>query len=213
MPLDNAAVTGELKRADTLEQLYPLLNKLNLMAGWNKPEPSLWAEPKKNFVPAHWRYEDAKIALDAAVTAIGRKATGVQGDAANLADLDRLYDTVKREKGRIDVLGRNVAHRSPQLSDTITGEPVVDPGPLATGGYKAGARKRLEMMRRVRDGLTDVGGDHVDAALTLGEHVDDLGPATARQCLGDLGECIEQRIFGGSVAHRARSSPARAAPP
>jgi NAD(P)-dependent dehydrogenase (short-subunit alcohol dehydrogenase family) len=28
----------------------------------------------------------------------------VQGDAGNLADLDRLYETVKREKGRIDVL-------------------------------------------------------------------------------------------------------------
>jgi NAD(P)-dependent dehydrogenase (short-subunit alcohol dehydrogenase family) len=42
--------------------------------------------------------------LDAAVKAIGRNVTGVQGDAANLADLDRLYDTVRREKGRVDVL-------------------------------------------------------------------------------------------------------------
>ena len=42
--------------------------------------------------------------LDAAVKAIGRNVTGVQGDAANLADLDRLYETVRREKGRIDVL-------------------------------------------------------------------------------------------------------------
>jgi NAD(P)-dependent dehydrogenase (short-subunit alcohol dehydrogenase family) len=38
------------------------------------------------------------------VKAIGRNVTGVQGDAANLADLDRLYETVKKEKGRIDVL-------------------------------------------------------------------------------------------------------------
>jgi NAD(P)-dependent dehydrogenase (short-subunit alcohol dehydrogenase family) len=30
--------------------------------------------------------------------------TGVQGDASNLDDLDRLFDTVKREKGSIDVL-------------------------------------------------------------------------------------------------------------
>ena len=36
--------------------------------------------------------------------AIGRNVTGVQGDASNLADLDRLYETVKKEKGRIDVL-------------------------------------------------------------------------------------------------------------
>jgi NAD(P)-dependent dehydrogenase (short-subunit alcohol dehydrogenase family) len=28
----------------------------------------------------------------------------VQGDASNLADLDRLYETVKREKGKIDIL-------------------------------------------------------------------------------------------------------------
>jgi NAD(P)-dependent dehydrogenase (short-subunit alcohol dehydrogenase family) len=45
-----------------------------------------------------------KEKLDEAVKAIGRNVTGVQGDAANLADLDRLYETVKKEKGRIDVL-------------------------------------------------------------------------------------------------------------
>ena len=42
--------------------------------------------------------------LDAAVKAIGRNATGVQGDAGQLADLDRLYATVKSAEGRIDVL-------------------------------------------------------------------------------------------------------------
>ncbi|QOY86962.1 SDR family NAD(P)-dependent oxidoreductase [Paludibaculum fermentans] len=42
--------------------------------------------------------------LDEAVKLIGRNVTGVQGDAANLADLDRLYETVQREKGKIDVL-------------------------------------------------------------------------------------------------------------
>ncbi len=42
--------------------------------------------------------------LDKAVREIGRNVTGVQGDAGNLADLDRLYDTVKAEKGHIDIL-------------------------------------------------------------------------------------------------------------
>ena len=42
--------------------------------------------------------------LDEAVKLIGRNVTGVQGDAASLNDLDRLFDTVKREKGKIDVL-------------------------------------------------------------------------------------------------------------
>jgi NAD(P)-dependent dehydrogenase (short-subunit alcohol dehydrogenase family) len=43
-------------------------------------------------------------ALDEAVKLIGRNVTGVQGDSANLDDLDRLFDTVKQEKGAIDVL-------------------------------------------------------------------------------------------------------------
>lgn len=45
-----------------------------------------------------------KDALDEAVELIGRNVTGVQGDSADLDDLDRLFDTVKQEKGSIDVL-------------------------------------------------------------------------------------------------------------
>ncbi|HTW81233.1 MAG TPA: SDR family oxidoreductase [Terracidiphilus sp.] len=43
-------------------------------------------------------------ALDEAVRLIGRNVTGVRGDASNLDDLDRLFDTVRREKGKIDIL-------------------------------------------------------------------------------------------------------------
>ena len=42
--------------------------------------------------------------LDEAVTAIGSNVTGVQGDAGNLADLDRLYETVGALKGHIDIV-------------------------------------------------------------------------------------------------------------
>ena len=45
--------------------------------------------------------------LDAAVSQIGKNVSGVQGDVSNLADLDRLYATVKRQKGRVDVLFAN----------------------------------------------------------------------------------------------------------
>jgi NAD(P)-dependent dehydrogenase (short-subunit alcohol dehydrogenase family) len=46
--------------------------------------------------------------LDAAVKQIGKNnVTGVQGDVSNLEDLDRLYATVKQQKGRIDVLFAN----------------------------------------------------------------------------------------------------------
>src|SRR6476619_6270975 len=43
-------------------------------------------------------------ALDEAVKLSGRNVTGVQADSANLDDLDRLFDAVKREKGAVDVL-------------------------------------------------------------------------------------------------------------
>jgi NAD(P)-dependent dehydrogenase (short-subunit alcohol dehydrogenase family) len=42
--------------------------------------------------------------LDEAIKLIGRNVTAVQGDASNLADLDRFYEVVKKEKGKIDVL-------------------------------------------------------------------------------------------------------------
>jgi NAD(P)-dependent dehydrogenase (short-subunit alcohol dehydrogenase family) len=46
----------------------------------------------------------SKDKLDEAVAAIGSNVTGVQGDAGNLADLDRLAEVVTAEKGRVDVL-------------------------------------------------------------------------------------------------------------
>jgi NAD(P)-dependent dehydrogenase (short-subunit alcohol dehydrogenase family) len=42
--------------------------------------------------------------LDQAVRAIGINATGVQGDVANLPDLDRLYETVEATGRRIDIV-------------------------------------------------------------------------------------------------------------
>ena len=45
--------------------------------------------------------------LDAAVSEIGNNVTGVQGDVSDLADLDRLYNTVKDQKGHIDILFAN----------------------------------------------------------------------------------------------------------
>jgi NAD(P)-dependent dehydrogenase (short-subunit alcohol dehydrogenase family) len=45
--------------------------------------------------------------LDEAVRQVGKRVTGVQGDVSNLADLDRLYEVVKREKGHVDALFAN----------------------------------------------------------------------------------------------------------
>jgi NAD(P)-dependent dehydrogenase (short-subunit alcohol dehydrogenase family) len=45
--------------------------------------------------------------LAAAVKDIGRSVTGVQGDVSNLADLDRLFAQIKREKDRLDIVFAN----------------------------------------------------------------------------------------------------------
>ncbi len=45
--------------------------------------------------------------LDEAVKAIGPNVSGVLGDVAQLADLDRLYETVSNVKARIDIVFAN----------------------------------------------------------------------------------------------------------
>ena len=45
--------------------------------------------------------------LEEAVKSIGSNVFGVQGDVAKLADLDRLYETVAKVKGRIDIVFAN----------------------------------------------------------------------------------------------------------
>lgn len=60
--------------------------------------------------------------LDAAVAEVGNGARGVQGDIANLADLDRLYEIVAAEAGRIDVLFANAGGGSFAALSEITEE-------------------------------------------------------------------------------------------
>ena len=61
-----------------------------------------------------------KDTLDEAVELIGRNVTGVQGDAADLDDLDRLFATVELEKGSIDVLWTSAGMGEPSRLGEIT---------------------------------------------------------------------------------------------
>jgi NAD(P)-dependent dehydrogenase (short-subunit alcohol dehydrogenase family) len=45
--------------------------------------------------------------LARAIKEVGKNVTGVQGDVSKLADLDRLFAQIKREKGRLDVVFAN----------------------------------------------------------------------------------------------------------
>jgi NAD(P)-dependent dehydrogenase (short-subunit alcohol dehydrogenase family) len=48
-----------------------------------------------------------KEQLDAAVREIGAGVVAIQGDVANLADLDRMFATIREHSGRLDILFAN----------------------------------------------------------------------------------------------------------
>jgi NAD(P)-dependent dehydrogenase (short-subunit alcohol dehydrogenase family) len=60
--------------------------------------------------------------LDQAVKAIGSNVAGVQGDVANLADLDRLYKTVEAKGRRIDIVFANAGFAEFASLGSITEE-------------------------------------------------------------------------------------------
>ncbi|HLA73956.1 MAG TPA: SDR family oxidoreductase [Steroidobacteraceae bacterium] len=60
--------------------------------------------------------------LAAAANEIGANVTGVPGDVANLADLDRLFAQIQQEKGRLDVVFANAGGAALTPLGTITEE-------------------------------------------------------------------------------------------
>jgi len=85
--------------------------------------------------------------LDNAVKAIGRNVTGVQGDSGKLVDLDRLYETVEREKGYIDVVFASAGHGGHAPLGEITEEQFDNIFSLNTRGTLFTVQKALPMMR------------------------------------------------------------------
>jgi gentisate 1,2-dioxygenase len=64
-----AAATRSLSDRDIprLDALYEVAGALNFTPGWvPRKKPILWNEPRPEFVPARWTYEEAKGALDVA---------------------------------------------------------------------------------------------------------------------------------------------------
>jgi len=60
--------------------------------------------------------------LDKAVAEIGGNVSAVQGDASNLIDIDRIYQTVREKIGRIDVLVVNAGFYEAGTFGEITEE-------------------------------------------------------------------------------------------
>jgi NAD(P)-dependent dehydrogenase (short-subunit alcohol dehydrogenase family) len=65
-----------------------------------------------------------KAELEKAVGALGARAVAVQGDVTKPADLDRLYDQVKAEVGRVDVVFANAGFAAPAALGALTEEHV-----------------------------------------------------------------------------------------
>jgi Dehydrogenases with different specificities (related to short-chain alcohol dehydrogenases) len=60
--------------------------------------------------------------LDAALKEIGQNVTAVQGDVSRLADLDRLFAHVKKEKGSLDIVFANAGIAKYATLEEITEE-------------------------------------------------------------------------------------------
>ncbi len=70
--------------------------------------------------------------LSVAAKEIGKNVTGVQGDVSNLADLDRLFAQIKREKGRLDVVFANAGVAKYATFGTITEDSSTTPPSTST---------------------------------------------------------------------------------
>ena len=85
--------------------------------------------------------------LDKAVAAIGHNVKGVQGDVSNNEDLDRLYATVKAEKGVVDILFANSGIVEHQTIDVVTTEHFDKTFDINVKGLLFSVQKALPLMK------------------------------------------------------------------
>lgn len=88
-----------------------------------------------------------KAELDAAVAELGRGATGIQADASKLPDLDLLFQKVKTEAGRIDVLFVNAGGGSMLPLGQITEQQYADTFDRNVKGVLFTVQKALPLIR------------------------------------------------------------------
>lgn len=84
--------------------------------------------------------------LDAALGELGASSRAVQGSVTDLADLDRLYDTVKAERGGLDIVLANAGTGSFAALGSITPEHVDETFDLNVKGLVFTVQKALPLM-------------------------------------------------------------------
>jgi NAD(P)-dependent dehydrogenase (short-subunit alcohol dehydrogenase family) len=120
----NALRPGELPSStDKLEEKMPKLDgKIAVITGGNS---GIGLATAKVFVKEGARVYITgrrQAELDAAAALLGPSAKAVQGDVAKPADLDRLYDQIRDEVGRVDVVFANAGGVIPAPLGSLTEE-------------------------------------------------------------------------------------------
>jgi NAD(P)-dependent dehydrogenase (short-subunit alcohol dehydrogenase family) len=85
--------------------------------------------------------------LDKAVTSLGSGVTGVQGDISNLDDLDRLFATVKAEKGHVDIMFANAGIGNMSALGAISEDQFDEVFDVNVKGTLFSVQKALPLMR------------------------------------------------------------------
>ena len=88
-----------------------------------------------------------KAELDKAVVEIGSNVSGVQGDASNLDDLDRLYKEVAAKKGKLDVLFANAGIAEPKPTAAVSAEDYDKTFDINARGVFFAVQKALPLMK------------------------------------------------------------------
>ncbi|WP_342363412.1 glucose 1-dehydrogenase [Terrarubrum flagellatum] len=89
-----------------------------------------------------------KEALDAAVAQLGPSARAVKGSVTDLSDLDRLYEAVKAERGRLDILFANAGTGSFAPLGEITPEHYDQIFDVNVKGLVFTVQKALPLMKK-----------------------------------------------------------------
>jgi NAD(P)-dependent dehydrogenase (short-subunit alcohol dehydrogenase family) len=89
-----------------------------------------------------------KEALDAAVAQLGPSARAVKGSVTELSDLDRLYEAVKAERGRLDILFANAGTGAFAPLGEITPEHYDDIFDVNVKGLVFTVQKALPLMAK-----------------------------------------------------------------
>jgi NAD(P)-dependent dehydrogenase (short-subunit alcohol dehydrogenase family) len=89
------------------KQLGKLDGKVALITGGNSGIGLATAKRFVNEGAYVYITERRKSELDTAAKEMGKNVTAVQGEVANLDDLDRLFAQIKKQKGKLDILFAN----------------------------------------------------------------------------------------------------------